>query len=256
LFISEAQAALTPEEQMGMSRWQRAVRELLLARSSGIEGEAEQRAQEEGLSLDERLMAIKDEALVRRLIDKKITPRVIVSWRDIEREYRRRFPEFNPAGQIHFTRIALATEDNEELLAEIEQRLRTGSFQQVAESLSPGLVSQWGPFTMREGKIDNLPLVDESLKAELADLDVNETKGPLLVGRYTWWLHVKSIDQPPPRTVYDPQVQRSLHAELLQQRQIEEQNRYIDSLFQKGVYDDLDTMRSRLLRVALLRYGR
>ena len=256
LFISEAQAALTPEEQRGLSRWQRAVREILLAKSSGIEGEAEQRAQEEGLSLDQRLMAIKDEALVRRLIDQKITPRVIVSWRDIEREYRRRSQEFNPPGQIHFTRIAVATEGNEELISEIGRRLATESFQDVAKSLSPSLVSEWGPFTMREGKIDNLPLVDESLKAELADLATDETKGPLPVGRYTWWLHVSSIEQSAARTVFDPQVQRSLYLDLTRQRQIEEQNRYIDSLFQKGVYDDMDMMRFRLRRVALLRYGR
>jgi hypothetical protein len=69
----------------------------------------------------------------------------------------------------------------------------------------------------------------------------------------TVWIYVAKISQPPPRSLYD--VQRQLAQELMIKRQNEEYGRYIRSLFDRGIYSELDEMSRRVLTVAIMRYG-
>ena len=66
-----------------------------------------------------------------------------------------------------------------------------------------------------------------------------------------------SVDRPPGITLYDdPQVQRRLGEDIRKRRNKQEWDRYVNSLLDRGIYDELDDMADRLYRIALLRYGR
>jgi len=97
--------------------------------------------------------------------------------------------------------------------------------------------------------------LSEALKEHVVNLNEGDTAGPFEVGSRTWWLHVAEFDQPEPRPVYDPEVQRQLSQVLFQRRFEEEQMRFMESLLEDGIYDELTAMRNRLLEIALHRYA-
>ena len=257
LFLAEAQATLTPQERVGLFAWAQQLREQVTAGLGGTEVEAERQLLErEGQTIESKLRDLQDRALIRKLLDERITPRVIVSWKDIEREYRKdRWQErYNPPGKVTLARIRLMTESDAELLESVKERLAGGeNFVEVAESLEVPGSGIWQTF---EGRLESVELANETLQAQLAALkDEGDTTPPFELGPTTWWVHVAEIDRPEPRSLYDPQVQRELAAYIRSVRATEEQNRYIETLLEEGIYDELDQMVARLVTIAVLRYG-
>ena len=62
------------------------------------------------------------------------------------------------------------------------------------------------------------------------------------------------LEQPEGRSLYDTDVQRAIEARLRQRRNMEEQNRYMNDLFQRGVKEDHQEMLDRLIAIAYARY--
>ena len=114
---------------------------------------------------------------------------------------------------------------------------------------------EWVTFTMGPGGISDIEVSDQ-MKLLLEGLGPAETSEVFTQGRTTMWLHVVSVDRPEVRDIYDKQVQRLLAAEIRRRRSEEEWNRYIASLLQRGIYDELDKMAQRLYEIAMLRYSR
>ena len=77
---------------------------------------------------------------------------------------------------------------------------------------------------------------------------------PLDQGPFRTWLTVLSIERPPGRSLFDPEVQLALENELTTIRFGQEQERYIDSLRDRWVADNIDAMLTRLLMIARQRY--
>ena len=56
-------------------------------------------------------------------------------------------------------------------------------------------------------------------------------------------------------SIYDPTVQRVLKNAIRARRSQEEWNRYIESLLERGIYNELDEMSERLYDIAIARYA-
>ena len=68
------------------------------------------------------------------------------------------------------------------------------------------------------------------------------------------WFTVLAVDQPPGRSIYDPEVQLMLESELVATRFGQEQTRYIDSLRDRWVSGSIAGMLERLRAIARQRY--
>jgi hypothetical protein len=257
LFLAEAEAALTPEQQVGLSHWLKDLTEGKIAEGGGSEAEARQRARREGTTLEAEVQEYRDIQLIGKLLHEKIEPRVIISWRDVQREYQRRYDDFNPPAEATLARIGLSTKEDAQLIEQVKQRLAAGEdFLDVAASLDRPSCGIWKAFEMGGNGLREPQFADETAQAQVARLrEVGDTTDPLTVGGLTLWLHVVEIDRPPGRSLYDPDVQRELIGVLRSQRTSEERSRYINSLLEKGIYDELGGMGQQLLDIAIRRYG-
>lgn len=259
LFLAEAEAALTPQQQMGLLAFLKDMQEKTIAERGGtIFGAQKRIAEEEEMTLEEFEEAQRSEALIRNLIFERISPRVIVSWRDVQREYELRKGEFNPSATVTIKRLRLNSTDQKDQVEAVKSRLATGApFDMIVTDLSlaefVSFVGEDGRFTMSTGSLGDLDVAD-SLKAALAKIkpEAGQTTEAIESRGDVQWLHVAAIEQPPAKTLFD--VQQQLIAELQARRFAEEQRKYVDSLFQKGIFDELEIMLRRALTVALMRY--
>ncbi|MHC4949106.1 MAG: hypothetical protein ACYTG1_12760 [Planctomycetota bacterium] len=174
---------------------------------------------------------------------------------DIEREYERRQDEFNPPSHVTLARIRLSTTRNAVEIDEVATRLADGeTFRAVAESIGQWEEEGWQAFDLGPEGLAEIELNDQA-RQHLVGLGVGDTTGAFELGSSTWWLHVLEFDQPEARSLYDADVQQSLGDEIYRRRSAEERQRYIDTLLDKGIYNDLNDMAERLLIIALLRYA-
>lgn len=63
-----------------------------------------------------------------------------------------------------------------------------------------------------------------------------------------------SLNQPPVRSLFEPDVQLRIRAELEGARMTQEQTRYFEALRSRWISDDIDQMRVRIVDIALRRY--
>ncbi len=255
LFLAEAEASLSSEERKGIFGFMRYLQERTLSEAGGIEQEARKRLALQDLTLEQYLELEKNRALIQKLIMEKIRPRVIVSWRDIEREYERRIEEFNPPAQVTLLRIRLNSESDATRIEEVKTRLLQGDpFEDIATDIGDVDGGRWRTIQMGGAETDEVALSSEFID-RLGEIKVGTTTEPFELSSSTWWLHVAEVDQPPARSIYDPGVQRMLSDHLHSVRFNEEFMHYRSKLFQRGIFDELNEMRDRLMAVAILRYG-
>ncbi len=255
LFLAEAEASLTEQQQQGLFAFIRNLQEKTIATGRGSRMVTEERLREElGLTLEQYTQRERDTVLIRFLIDRKVKPRVIVSWKDVQREYKKRQAEFNPPASVTLNVLRLSTTQDADKIAAVKQRLAAAdSYESVAEFVGPDAISTPDPFPMGPGGITDIPL-NEDWKPYLKGLEVGQTSKPIETEGRVIWIHVAAIDQKPHQTLYD--VQRQLETQLSIERENEERNRYINTLFARGIHDELNEMGRRVLAVALVRYGR
>jgi len=267
LVLAEAEAALTADVRVGLRYWLKDMEEQKLAESLGVRARAEQSLAEEGMTLDEYLRLKKDEALVYKLVSEKIEPRVIVTWRDMEREFERRQSEFNPPAMVKLGKIVLRKESEADMIAAVDAGIADGkSLAEIGSTLSKPNAYTEDEYQLGPDGMAGLPLNADILDAikglneGATSRPVEVTIAPLMAGESArvsvYWYQVVSVTRSESRTLYDPVVQRQLYNEVYRRRLDEERDRYLMSLMSKGIYDDVEEMSLRLRRVALLRYGR
>jgi hypothetical protein len=255
LFLAESQASLTEQQKMGLLAFMQRLREDVIGRGRGSELFTQSELAEQGMTLDQYLALERDRTLIGALIREKITPRVIVSWKEVEREYQRRYAEFNPPASVTLTRLRLLA-DQRDAIEQVKARLAAGEdFDAVASSVDPSQPTTMGTFAvdMGPGGILDIKDVREEYRPKLIGLGLGQTTAPIETTDWVLWLHVQAVDQPPRQTLY--QVQRDLISQLWNQRFTDERRRYINSLFEKGIYDAMPEMSHRVLMVALMRYS-
>jgi hypothetical protein len=255
LLLAEAEANLSSEEQMGLFAWLRMMYDEEIRRGGGTRSGAEQRRQREGENLDQYLGEQKDIVLIHQLQQQKIHPRVIVSWRDIEREYQRRYAEFNPQAQVTLARIRLNPVTQSALVDSVNARLAAGeAFTEIAEDLGYADGGVWETFDLGPGGIADIE-VSNVMKQALEGLEQGDTSEPFKLGSAVLWLHVVEVQRPGARSIYEPSVQLGLRNTIRARRANREWFRYVNSLLERGVFDELEGMSDRLYRIAMDRYG-
>jgi len=256
LILAESEASLSEQEQMGLFAMLNRVYDEEIRKGGGTKSGAERRRRREGDELDQYLGKQKDLVLIDHIRLAKIQPRVVVTWRDIEREYRRHYEDFNPAATVTLARIRVHTETQAALIEDVTNRLVAGaSFAVIAEELGFGDGGLWETFEAGPGGTADIE-VSPVMKEALAGLEAGDTSAPFQLGSGTLWLHVVSLEQPQSRSIYDPGVQIGLRNAIRSSRSQIEWQRYIDSLLEDGVHDDLEQMADRLFEIAMSRYGR
>ena len=259
LVLADAESALSEDEQRGLFAFMRSLKERVIreeGRGTRYEAEQKLRGEEGAGDIEEYLGRRRDFILIDQLRRQKIAPRIVISQRDIEQEYRRRYQEFNPPPRVTLAKINLSTESQADLIDQVSQRLTSGeAFSAIAEDLGLPNGGVWDRFDMGSGGITDIEVAD-AVKARLEGLGEGQTTEPFVQGDSTYWLHVQKVERRPARSLFEPSVQRQLAEQLHQRRNNEEWDRYVRSLFAEGIYDELEDMADRLLEIALQRYAR
>jgi hypothetical protein len=266
IIISEAEGSLTAEQQQGFFSWLKTLQETAVSERGGNLAEARKSLEDEyGMSVDEFLEQRRDAALASYLLQRKVQPRTIVSWSDIEREYRNRFQEFNPKPSAKIGSIRVPSRDVGKVES-VKAMVADGkSFAEIAETLKVekgGLLLQ---LSLEEGQtIDDGLAQNESLREtmrvtlreKLKDVPVGKATEAVVVGETVVWYGVIELVNPPKRGLYDPDVQLELKAELTARRNAIERTRYLAELRSRWVSDDIARIEERLLLIAFSRYWR
>ena len=259
LVLADAEFALSEDEQRGLFAFMRSLKERVIreeGRGTRYEAERKLRTEAGTGDIEEHLRQQRDFILIDQLRRQKIAPRIVVSQRDIEHEYQRRYQEFNPRPRVTLAKINLSTESQADLIDQVSQRLTSGeAFSAIAEDLGLPNGGVWDRFDMGSGGITDIEVAD-AVKARLEGLGEGQTTEPFVQGDSTYWLHVQKVERRPARSLFEPSVQRQLAEQLHQRRNNEEWDRYVRSLFAEGIYDELEDMADRLLEIALQRYAR
>jgi hypothetical protein len=255
LIIAEAESRLTAEQQQGVLAWLRNVQEETITNRGGTRDAAAESIEDEfGVSIEEFMAQRRSLALGQDLLRKRVQPRAIVSWRDVVQAYRRQFAEFNPPATISIGRIRLHRERELDRIEQVEQALSEGAT--FADVVTLAGTSDGGLWI-------ELELPPEGLEATTLAPQVRErldlsrpgsVSESLDQGAFRSWFTVIAVEQPTGRSLYDPEVQLSLENQLSSMRFAQEQERYIDSLRDRWVSENLDRMLARLLTIARLRY--
>ncbi|MDA1007745.1 MAG: hypothetical protein O2800_01890 [Planctomycetota bacterium] len=253
LIIAEAGATLSPEMKQGLLAFLQDLRERTVAGFGGTRQGAESTVRDlYGMTLDEYVVERKNEAMARELLRKRVEPRVIVSWRDVEIEYARRQAEFSPAGRIVVGRISLRADDPR--AEEITQRLGNAeSFPAVAAELGTENGGVWKQFDFPAEGIAGLGLA-EDIRSSLGAVPQGQASAPIKRATMIQWYCVLDMQSAQTRTIWDPTVQEELRFEISNKRSIREQDRYLLSLRDRWITNDFDDMRRRLISIAIQRY--
>lgn len=256
LLLAEARGQLTAEERVGLISFVTRLRENLAAeRAQGSQELADQSLLEsEGKTLDEVARGERDKALVRVLINKYVNPRVNVSWRDVERAYRRNSAQFNPpaTATIRIIRLAKTSPAVEVVKAD----LAAGKPFEEAASRRENIFNASGGGVLATpvpGELKDAQLVgDPVLNAAAVKLAPGETAGPVESGDFVSWVKLESLERPAGRSLADAQLE--LSSTLRSERFNLEFRRYMARLRERGSKSDEIEMTTILAKIAADRY--
>ena len=255
LIIAEAESKLDPEMQQGLFSWLRSMQEQTIAERGGTRATAEQSIEDQfGMTLDEFLEQRKTIALASDLLRKRVTPRTIVSWRDVEQAYRKRWDEFNPPSVMRIGRIRFSKSRQAEQLEEARKLVAEKlPFAEICERLEVADDGFWLEVTLPANGIEGTSLVS-AVKDRLKDLDPGAVSEALEQTAFVSWFTVLEVISPPGRSIYDPEVQIVIESQLSDLRYRQEQERYLKSLRNRWITEDINKMLVRLIRIAISRY--
>jgi hypothetical protein len=255
LFLSEARSELNEQQQTGFLAWMNQMRGDLVGERGGITAEAEQQIlAEEGKTIDEYLRLQEEQQLIGVLMQKHVRPNALVAWRDVERAWEARQKEFNESPSVTLGRIRILTEGNEEQAKLIQDELDAGEpFDVVADAAGMGDGGVWDSFKMGPGGIASIEIA-EFYKPHLEGLGPGETSKGFVHGTRTIWVSVIEVTNPKQHSLYDPMIQRALYRDIYARRIGDAQQAYIKGILDKGIYDDLKDMESKVVSIALSRF--
>ena len=265
LILSEARSGLTQEQRAGLLRFLRTIESNLVSAQQGSEVAADEQYREQtGRSLSQEAQDIKDRALITNELRSRVTPRVTVSWRDVQNEYERKHAEFNPPAEYQF-RMVYTDATNSSGITSIQEALADGkSFEEIAKLPA-------NDFNRREGGLLRVKCADSQRECEfsrypelngaLRTLGVGQTLGPIMfipdakrseimrIG----WVYLERIDQPEGVSLYDAQLE--IETELRTERTNAEIGRYFDRLRKRGNVSRIEVMADKLMNIATERYA-
>ena len=254
LIISEAEGMLSPEMQAGIFAWIQSIQEQTVAGNGGNRTSASQSIEDQfGMNMEQYLKEKRDEALASDLLRRRVEPRTIVSWRDVERQYSMLEKEFNPEPRITIGRIRLQVSDELEI-KNVQERFKRGeTFEQVTTALNVPDGGKWQQYPLPKNGLAGLELADDIKKILLA-VENGQVTEELRKGSTATWYCVTNVQQQATRSIFESALQRSIRRGLKEQRGAYERNRYLASLRDRWVTNDIDQMTKRLIVIAWERY--
>ena len=258
LVISEAEGAIPLEAKEGLLAWMRELQEKEIANRGGTRSEAQRSIEEEfpGTTIEEFMQRQKNEILASDLMRRRIQPRAIVSWRDIERLYLKNWEKYNPPPTLRVGRIALLKTD-EAKVAKVKALFAEGkSFADVATELQLPNQGTWKELKLGPKGVDGIPDLVDDLKARLKGLKEGVVDGPVEQKSQVTWMTLLPSEQAKPTSIFDSRLQLNLRRQLEGERFGMEQYRYLQGLRSRWIAEDLTEMKKRLIQFALERYWR
>lgn len=254
LIIAEAQSRLSPEMQQGIFAWLRDMQERTIAQSGGSRSNADEALREQtGMGVDQFIEQRKNYELSADLLRRKVDPRVIVSWRDVERLYDFNRAKYAPDPVYKLGRVRLAKTQQDEIARARAMFAEGKTFADVAAAMKAPNGGAWQEVKVGPEGME-IASMTEDLQAALKPLKPGQVSGEIEQRTHIVWVSVMSEERPPAVTIFDVALQLSLRSQLYEYRSGEERMRYIASLRSRWLSDDIQKMEFRLLTIALTRY--
>lgn len=254
LILGEAERNLTDLQKRGISFRVNAEREELL-RYYGQGSLAKAKAdflKDQGKSLDDHLIAFREELSIGIYIQSKVLPKISVNQRDVRRWYNDHKSQYHKPDLRSFRIIQVATKEQADY---VQKRLKRGeAFDQVASDPSLNLYNPDGGGVFNSG--DPLPgekvHTIEPVNAALMPLDDGQQAGPVIAGEHYYF--VQMIDFQPGIKIPLNEAQISIE-ESLKAAQFEKHAlRFRMDLLKRGSYTKEEDMGAKLLEIAFARY--
>ena len=256
LFLSEARAGLSEQQEGGFLAWMNDMRGELIMQRGGVSAEANrQMLEQEGKTIDEYLKLQEEQQLIRVLMNERVQPNVLVSWKDVQRAWDARRSQYNQPSTVTLGRIRLRTEGNEDTIRLLQEELQAGEpFDVVARQAGMSDNGVWETFELgTDGKIDEIEVAD-FYKEHLAGLGPGETSQPFVRGSRTIWVSVLAVNEGVTRSLYEPSIQRALYQDVYSRRLSSAQEEFVDGILSEGIYDDLQEMQDKVVAIAMSRF--
>ncbi|MCX5641066.1 MAG: hypothetical protein NT059_09685 [Planctomycetota bacterium] len=255
LILAEAESRLSPEMKVGLLGWLRDLQETTIAQRGGNRASAEEALRDEmQMSVEEFVTFRKNAELTRDILRRKVEPRVVVSWRDVERLYRQRHAAYEPDPIYRLGRIRLAKEQQADKI-EVVKRMITEkkTFTEIADAVGTPEHGMWRAVTVADGKMMVSDMTND-LQKLIAPLQPGMISEPLDARTSMTWFAVISEETPPRMSIFDTDLQLSLRGELQGTQERLEQARYIQSLQKRWLGASITKMEIRLVQIARERY--
>ena len=255
LILAEAESRLSPEMKQGLLGWLRDLQETTIAQRGGSRATAEEALREEmQMSVEEFVEFQKNRELTRDILRRKVEPRVVVSWRDVERLYSARRSAYAPDPVYRLGRIRLSKESQADKVEVAKRMLAEGKpFPEVADAVGMPEHGLWRTVKLADGRM-NLSDLTEDLQKAIAPLSPGKVSEPVEQRTTIAWYAVIGEDAPPSVSIFDRDLQLSLRGELQATQERIEQARYIQSLQKRWLGSSIAKMEVRLVQIARERY--
>ena len=255
LILAEAESRLTPEMKQGLLGWLRDLQESTIAQRGGNRTGAEESLRDEmQMSIDEFVKFRKNAELTGDLLRRKVQPRVVVSWRDVERLYTQRHSAYAPDPVYQLGRIRLNRESQADKIELVRRMLAEKKpFTEIADAVGMPDHGAWQRVTVSGGRM-NVSAMTDDIQRVLSPLTPGAVSEPLEQRTTIQWFSVIGSDQPPVLSIFDRDLQLSLRGELQGTQQRVEQARYIQSLQKRWLSASIAKMELKLVQIARERY--
>lgn len=207
---------------------------------------------ERGKELEAYLVDFREELIVGSYIRSKVTPKIVVNQRDVERYYDDNIQRYHQPTQ-RVIRLMIAVDADAS--AQIQTRLDKGeAFEQVAGDSN---VNQYNPthagaYRAGDAIPGDKPTNQEPINAAILPLQSGEYAGPIVVGDKTFFVEVVKRTEGVKVELADAQIQIE---QTLRSLQFEKHAlRFRLDLLKRGSYSDPGQMGSKLLDIASARY--
>ncbi|MFM8699478.1 MAG: hypothetical protein ACKOF7_12650, partial [Phycisphaerales bacterium] len=255
LILAEAESRLSPEMKQGLLGWLRDMQESAIAQRGGSRAAAEESLRDElQMSVEEFVEFQTNRELTRDILRRKVEPRVVVSWRDVERLYSQRRQAYAPDPEYRLGRIRLLKDVQADKIDLAKRMFAEGkSFLEVAAAVAAPDGGFWRSVAAQDGQMRVDDLADD-LQAVLRPLRPGEVSAAYEQRSSVQWFAVLGVETPPSVSIFDPELQLSLRGELQATQERLEQGRYIQSLQKRWLGASIQKMELRLVQMARERY--
>lgn len=257
LFLAEARASLTPEQRKGLLQFVSNLQENLASTFQGSSMVADERLLlEEGKTLEEKVEDERDQMLIRVLVNRHITPRVNVSWRDVEKAYARQSEQYNAPSKATIRIVRAPTADAARVQSLTTAIASGRALDEIAKdrALNDFLAGEGGVIQpafrglYSESKLSN----ESDLNAALQRLEPGQIAGPFAWGRWTAWARLENIETPEGVPLVDAQLE--LFSALRSERMKVETDKYLQRLYKNASSSGPREMQIKLIILAVERY--